>query len=163
VRPVTADDDVRGHRRHAEPLRTIGCVGSNRTGSDRTEEIPMTDANAVVQQYLDAWNETDPDRCAARVAQLWRTDGAYVDPMVSATGAAQIAATIGAVQQQFPGWTFRAAGPIEAHHDRIRFRWELGPSGADAPIAGSDVVDVDADGRLGTVVGFLDRVPATAA
>lgn len=44
--------------------------------------------------------------------------------------------------------------------EQARFRWELGPDGGPAPIAGFDVALVDADGRLTDVLGFLDRVPS---
>jgi hypothetical protein len=52
------------------------------------------------------------------------------------------------------------AGPVDGHHDQVRFSWELGPAGADAPVAGFDVAVVSDDGRIQTVLGFLDRVPA---
>ncbi len=66
------------------------------------------------------------------------------------------------MQDRFPGWTFRLAGPVDAHHDQLRFSWQLGPEGADAPVAGFDVALVDVDGRMTRVLGFLDRVPAPA-
>lgn len=66
---------------------------------------------------------------------------------------------IAAVQAQFPAFAFRLVGPVDAHHDQLRFTWELGPAGAEAPIVGFDVAERDADGRLQTVLGFLDRVP----
>ena len=65
------------------------------------------------------------------------------------------------MQQRFPDFRFRLAGPVDAHHDQLRFSWELGPAGApEAPIAGSDVAVRDGAGRLVSVFGFLDRVPA---
>jgi hypothetical protein len=120
----------------------------------------MTDFPALAARYIDAWNETDAGARERLVAQVWAEDARYVDPLVEATGRAQIAATIGAVQGQFPGLVFRLSGPVDGHHDQARFGWELGPAGEPAPIAGFDVVTVDADGRMTTVLGFLDRVPA---
>jgi hypothetical protein len=63
------------------------------------------------------------------------------------------------VQSQFPGFRFRLAGPVDGHHDQARFTWELGPDGAEAPIAGFDVAETDEAGRIRSVHGFLDRVP----
>ncbi|WP_369134080.1 hypothetical protein [Modestobacter sp. I12A-02662] len=64
-----------------------------------------------------------------------------------------------------PRFVFRLAGPVEGHHDVARFTWELVPAGtpadAEAPVVGFDVLAADEGGRLHTVVGFLDRVPAT--
>jgi hypothetical protein len=80
--------------------------------------------------------------------------------MAMARGVEAIDATIGAVQQQFPGFVFRLAGPVDAHHDQARFSWELGPAGEEALVVGSDVAVRDEEGRLSLVLGFLDRVPA---
>jgi hypothetical protein len=55
---------------------------------------------------------------------------------------------------------FAPAGPVDAHHQQARFSWTLGPAGAEAPVAGFDVVVTDEDGRIKTVLGFLDRVPS---
>jgi SnoaL-like domain len=117
------------------------------------------DCATLAERYIAAWNETDDAARRRAVAELWTDDGRYVDPLVEAEGVDGIAATIGAVQQQFPGFVFRLAGPVDGHHEQLRFSWELGPAGQDAPIAGSDVAVTDGDGRLRAVLGFLDRVP----
>jgi len=122
----------------------------------------MTATTAHADHYLAAWNETDPEARRAAVAEVFSDDVRYTDPMVDVRGAEALAATIGAVQAQFPGFVFRLAGPADAHHDQVRFTWELGPAGAEAPIVGSDVALLDGDGRISAVLGFLDRVPATA-
>jgi SnoaL-like domain len=120
----------------------------------------VTEHTTLAQRYIAAWNETDDAARRRAVAGLWTDDGRYVDPLVEAEGVDGIAATIGAVQQQFPGYVFRLAGPVDGHHQQLRFSWELGPAGEDAPIAGSDVAVTDGDGRLRTVLGFLDRLPS---
>ena len=94
--------------------------------------------------------------------QLYAEDARYVDPMGVADGREAIASMIDAVQQQFPGFSFRLAGPVDGHHNQARFGWELGPAGSPAPIVGFDVAVNDDSGRIQTVLGFLDKVPATA-
>ncbi|MEV0715276.1 nuclear transport factor 2 family protein [Asanoa sp. NPDC050611] len=123
----------------------------------------MTDTmtyDELAQRYIATWNETDPSARRRRIEELWAADGRYVDPLAVAEGRDAIDATIAAVQGQFPGMTFRLAGPVDGHHNQARFTWELGPEGAEAPIAGFDVATTDGDGRLNQVLGFLDRVPA---
>ena len=120
----------------------------------------MSDYPTLAERYIAAWNEPDADARRRAVAELWTDDGRYVDPLVEVAGTEGIAAAIGAVQGQFPGFVFRLAGPVDGHHEQLRFSWELGPEGAAAPIAGSDVAVTDGNGRLRTVLGFLDRVPA---
>lgn len=120
----------------------------------------MSEFDELAQRYINTWNETDPAARRAAVDGLFSEDGRYVDPMAVAEGREAIAATIGAVQDQFPGFVFRLAGPVDAHHEQARFRWELGPDGQEAPIVGFDVAVTDGAGRLHTVLGFLDKVPA---
>jgi SnoaL-like protein len=113
----------------------------------------------LVTRYLACWNETDPAARATLVGDTWTADAGYVDPMVAADGPEQITATIGAVQDQFPGFVFTPVGTADAHHDLIRFRWGLGPAGAEPVVVGFDVVRTDASGRIASVAGFLDVVP----
>src|ERR671933_819487 len=117
----------------------------------------MSDYTTLAERYIAAWNEPDEETRRPRGAELWTDDGRYVDPLVDVAGPEGITATIGAVQQQFPGFVFRLAGPVDGHHEQLRFSWELGPAGEAAPIAGSDVAVTDGNGRLRTVLGFLDR------
>ena len=121
----------------------------------------MSTFEDVAQRYIDAWNETDPAVRRAAVDALYSEDARYVDPMAVAEGREAIAATIGAVQDQFPGFVFRLTGPVDAHHDQARFGWDLGPAGAPAPIVGFDAAVTDQAGRIQTVLGFLDKPPAT--
>jgi hypothetical protein len=116
----------------------------------------MTD---LIDRYLATWNETDPAKRRAMVQELFTADASYVDPMADAHGWDAIEATIGAVQDRFPGFVFTPAGPVDAHHLQARFTWGLGPEGAEPPIVGFDVALTDADGRITTVLGFLDKVP----
>jgi hypothetical protein len=127
-----------------------------------TEENEMTATPDLADRYLAAWNETDPAARQVALAELFTDDVRYTDPLVVAEGRDALDATIGAVQQQFTGFVFRLAGPVDAHHGQLRFTWELGPEGQEAPIAGFDVALLDGDGRIRTVAGFLDRVPAAA-
>lgn len=115
----------------------------------------------IVERYLAAWNEKDASRRRKLVDELWAEDGSYTDPLGDANGPAEIDGLIGAVQQQFPGFSFRLAGPVDGHHNQARFGWDLGPAGAEAPIVGFDVAVVDDSGRIQTVLGFLDKVPVS--
>ncbi|MBB3086385.1 nuclear transport factor 2 family protein [Geodermatophilus sabuli] len=120
----------------------------------------MTATPQLAERYLAAWNATDPAARRAAVIDVFAEDVRYTDPLADVTGRAALEATIAAVQGQFPGFVFRLAGPVDAHHDQLRFTWILGPEGQEAPIAGFDVAMTDGDGRIRTVLGFLDRVPA---
>lgn len=118
-----------------------------------------TTFDEIARRYLGAWNETDATARRTLVGAVFAADASYVDPMAVADGREAITATSGAVQDQFPGCTFRLTGAVDGHHEQLRFTWELGPAGEPAPVAGFDVAVLDADGRVQTVHGFLDRVP----
>jgi hypothetical protein len=119
-----------------------------------------TDVSTTVDRYIAIWNETDPARRRDLIARTWTDDASYVDPLVVAEGPGAIDATVAAAQKQFPGFTFRLGGPVDAHHNLARFTWELAPAAdQEAVVVGFDVAVFAPDGRLQHVHGFLDKVP----
>jgi hypothetical protein len=115
---------------------------------------------AIAEKYIASWNETDPQRRRTLVEELWAQDASYIDPLTEARGRDEIDAVIGAVQEQFPGLVFSLAGPVDAHHRQARFSWALGPAGGEPVVIGFDVAVAAEDGRLASVLGFLDKVPS---
>lgn len=113
----------------------------------------------LIDRYLACWNETSPQRRRQLIDELWTEEATYCDPLAAVRGRDAIDATVAAVQAQFPGFVFTAGGPVDAHHNQARFSWGLGPDGAEPVVEGFDVVVLDADGRIETVLGFLDKVP----
>ena len=89
----------------------------------------MTAYDELAQRYIDTWNETDPSARRAAVDQLYTEDARYVDPLAAADGPEAIASMIGAVQQQFPEFSFRLAGPVDGHHNQARFAGSWAPRG----------------------------------
>ena len=69
-----------------------------------------------------------------------------------------------AAQEHFPGYQLCLAGSIEAHGDYVRFsRQTVGSAQAPLRIAGTDFAMIAGDGRLQSVVGFVDAAPAPVA
>ncbi|WP_432138053.1 MULTISPECIES: nuclear transport factor 2 family protein [unclassified Streptomyces] len=117
----------------------------------------------AVARYFEAWNAREPQALAKAVTVAWAADGGYTDPLADVSGHEQITALITAAQAQFPGLEFRLTGTVDGHHDTARFSWELvDAASGSAPVAGSDVITLDAEDRITSVLGFLDRVPAGA-
>ena len=114
--------------------------------------------DTIAQQYIAAWNETDAERRRALITETWSEDATYVDPLMAGSGHAEVSALMAGVQQRFPDFRFALIGKPDGFGDRVRFSWGLGPDGADAPIKGTDFVQVEG-GRLKSVTGFLDQVP----
>ena len=114
----------------------------------------------VFERYIASWNQTDPHLRRKLVDEVWAQDATYIDPLAEAHGRDAIDATIAAVQAQFPGLTFTLLDSVDTHHRQARFTWGLGPDGAEPLVVGFDVAVADSDGRLTSVLGFLDKVPA---
>jgi hypothetical protein len=116
----------------------------------------------IIKGYLEAWNETDASVRRSLVASLWAADGSYTDPLADVRGPDAIAGLIGAAQQQFPGLVFTLGGTVDANHNQARFTWHLGPAGGEPVVIGFDVMVLSESGRIQSVHGFLDKVPAAA-
>lgn len=119
----------------------------------------MHDFKAIAEAYMTAWNATDAAERAALIEKTFAADVAYRDPIMQGDSHAGIDALIAGVQGQFPGFRFTLKGDADGYADTIRFSWALGPEGVPSVIEGTDVCQIE-DGRLKTVTGFLDKVPA---
>lgn len=118
----------------------------------------MPDVTTLVDDYLAAFNETDPGARRALVTRVFAQDATYVDPQMSGTGIDGLDTMIAGVQAQFPGYRFTLAVAPDAHHDRLRFAWHLAPEGGPPLALGTDFATLDAGGRMTSVTGFLDML-----
>lgn len=115
----------------------------------------MSDITETIETYLAMWNEQDPQRRADLIEQAWAGDGSYVDPVLQATGHAALSEMVAGVHAQFPGQRFRRTSDIDAHHDELRFGWELAAPDGAVTVAGIDVGTVGPDGKLVRITGFF--------
>lgn len=118
-----------------------------------------TTTNTTVDTYFAMWNETDPARRAELIEQAWAADGRYQDPMLEAEGHAALSEMVAGVHAQFPGQRFAPLSGVDAHHDKLRFAWQLGVPGGAVTVAGIDIAEVADDGRLRSITGFFGELP----
>jgi hypothetical protein len=78
---------------------------------------------------------------------------------VSATGADAISAMIGDLQGQFPGHAVTLSSGLDAHHNLVRFGWDLTDADGTVVMQGLDVGIVAEDGRLSRIGGFFGPLP----
>jgi hypothetical protein len=121
----------------------------------------MLDPRQIAERYIATWNETNEGKRSELLQADWNGDASYVDPIAKAVGREDIGGLIGGVQQRFAGFRFALTGAPNGYGEYVRFSWRLGPAGAEAPIEGSDVLEI-VNGRIARVIGFLDKVPQTA-
>jgi hypothetical protein len=142
----------------AEMSTAMNTVTNQEMNEGMNEEIH--NPNELVNRYFAVWNETDARRRRELIAQTWTEDATYLDPLMRAEGHLGIDALIQGVQERFSGHRFRQLNNVDAHNNHLRFSWELASEGGATLVAGTDFATVAGDGRLKTVTGFLDHVPA---
>lgn len=124
-------------------------------------ESTLTDIDASVDAHLAGYCEPDPARRLEILAGVWSPDGRLVDPPFEAASPAGIAALVDSVLTHYPDHTFRRTTNVELHHEFARYGWELVAPDGSVAVTGTDVVTLDAEGRLATIVGFFgDLTPA---
>jgi len=52
------------------------------------------------------------------------------------------------------------AWSVDAHHDHVRFAWELANDDGEVAVGGIDVGELAQDGRLRRIMGFFGDLPA---
>jgi hypothetical protein len=134
------------------------------TGDIEARRKAMSNVNEIVVGYLSAWNERDATRRRDLVAKTWSEEGSYVDGARQGAGHGGIDTMIAKAQETHPGYRLALASGIEAHHQYVRFSWVAGGT-AEAPlyIKGTDIGIIADDGRLKSVIGFVDAAPAPVA
>jgi len=119
----------------------------------------MSELETTVDTYLAAWTEPDDARRAAMIERAWAVDGRLIDPPLVGEDHDGISDMAKTMQSLYPGHTFRRTSGIDAHHEHLRFSWDLvGPEGT-AVLAGVDVGDISEDGRLQRITGFFGDLP----
>lgn len=124
---------------------------------------PTATPDAVVEAYVATWNESDPARRRADIAAAWTEKGNYRDPVMASDGQAGIDAMLAGVQAKFPGFVLKRTSKVDAHGgpagSYLRFTWSLGPVEGPSVVEGVDFCTLAPDGRLASVVGFIDKMP----
>lgn len=126
----------------------------------------MTDTTAhaskgltVVEQYVAFWNAETASEQRRLAAEVFTDDVTYHVPLGVMRGHEQLIGFREQFAQQQPDYNFLARSRPERHHDRARLQWEL-LTGDESFATGTDVLELDEDGRIAAVTGFLDRAPA---
>ena len=109
----------------------------------------------TIDRYFDMWNTEDEADRRAAIADAWATDARYVDPLLEADGHDGLAAMVAGVQAHYPGQRFRRTTDVDAHHDVVRFGWELFAPDGTVTVAGIDIGELDGDGKLRRITGFF--------
>jgi len=132
------------------------------TPTTTTPVAGMPTLSVAVDTHLKAYCEPDPATRAELLAAVWAPTGALFDPPFEGEGLDAIAAMTDVVLTHYAGHTFRRTTDIDAHHTFARYGWELVAPDGTAAVTGTDIVEIDAEGRLTRIVGFFGPLPNAA-
>ena len=118
-------------------------------------------AELLERMVRQVFNEPDPQRRAAVIAELFTADVVFVDGERTVIGHDVLAATVTGLLAQGPGLVFTPVGAFRGVGDLGMRSWSLGPPGGAPVLGGLDVAQV-ADGRIARLWTVLDGDPAQA-
>jgi SnoaL-like domain len=101
------------------------------------------------------FNEPDPARREAVIAEVFAEDVVFTDPDATVSGWTALAATVTGLLEQSPGFRFTANGPAREVGDLGMRPWRLGPPDGDPVASGLDVAQVT-DGRISRLWTLLE-------
>lgn len=123
-----------------------------------TTTTPATTARDAVERYVEFWNTAAADAQQRLAAETFADGVSSHVPLGVMRGVEQLIGFRNEFAQRTPDYVFRARAEPDTHHDRARLQWELVAGGATFA-TGTDVLELDAAGRIASVTGFLDQAP----
>jgi hypothetical protein len=119
----------------------------------------MSNIESVVENYVASWNETDPAKRQSALAAACAANVSFRDPVMTSDGHAGLDAMLAGVQAKFPGFVLKRTSRIDSHNNAVRFAWSLGPAAGPSVVEGVDFAVLSGDGKLASIVGFIDKMP----
>lgn len=105
----------------------------------------------VLIGYWTAWNETDLSRLGQHLVGAVTPDVEWNDPRDSFRGIEALEANMRNLRTAKPLYRFCIASEIDAHHNRLRYRWDM-VKGHRTLMEGLDIV------TLCATTGLIERV-----
>ena len=118
-----------------------------------SNQATTNDLSALIDRYIAIWNETDPVARRTLIDATWAKDATYRDPLLTGTGRDGIDEMTAGFQQARPGHTFELTSEHPHDEGAHRFDWRLLSPTGEVMVVGSDAYELDANGRLQTIVG----------
>ncbi|HEX6446592.1 MAG TPA: nuclear transport factor 2 family protein [Streptosporangiales bacterium] len=124
-----------------------------------TETTALTSHEATVDRYLRFWNAATPDEQRRLAAETLAEDIEYRAPIGLLEGTQALIDFRDQVTGHLGSLSFHRRGDVQVHHDRARLPWRIEARGEETFAAGIDVLTFGPDGRIRSVVAFLDKAP----
>ena len=122
----------------------------------------MSNHTELVEHYERIINEADRDDQLAAAREAVAADVTFVGPLAGeVAGREALVDTMRAMRERVPadGIQIRRTTPVDEHNGWLRYGWEFTDADDRIVMRGLDVARLADDGRLATVVAFVDEAP----
>jgi hypothetical protein len=110
----------------------------------------------AVRAYVAAWTERDPARRAQLLETCWADTGRLVTSANQYVGRAALSDAITSVLARMPNISIRLTSPIDVQGQLFRMRGVVEAGDGAAIGTNVDAGEVDADGRIATLLTFTE-------
>ncbi|MFF0292893.1 nuclear transport factor 2 family protein [Kitasatospora sp. NPDC004614] len=98
-----------------------------------------TTADLMRRNLLDVFDEPDPDRRAAAIAETYAEDVVWHEPDRIVRGREALAQRAAELRARTPDWVFQPDGPVSAIDDLGHLGFRYGPDGQEPVVTGMDI------------------------
>ncbi|WP_405891409.1 nuclear transport factor 2 family protein [Streptomyces sp. NBC_00133] len=98
-----------------------------------------TVADLMRRNLLNVFNEPDPERRAAAIAETYAEDVVWHEPDRIVRGREALAHRAAELREQTPDWVFHPDGPVSVNDDLGHLGFRYGPSGLPPVVSGMDI------------------------
>lgn len=113
----------------------------------------------LIDTYCAVWSAVNDDERAILLHRVWAEGANYIDPTVSAHGAAELLSHIQSVRRRRPGSRVLRISAIDMHHGMARFEWRAIGTDGIVQIEGLDLAFVSSEARtIERIIGFFGRL-----
>lgn len=121
----------------------------------------MSYPHDLIERYVAMWNETDPRRRQELVEQLFTHTAIRYNPAAIQHGREAIAEAVTTSYERFiaRGFRFRALNNALAHHDVIKFSWEMIDAHEAVDSIGTTFLLLDPERRIRLDYQFTENSP----
>jgi hypothetical protein len=108
-----------------------------------------------ISAYFQAWNEPNVERRRALLARSVTPEVELIHPTFGRSrGIDALVEHIASYQEAMPGTEIVLTSGIDAHNQIARYTWQVVDAQGATVLAGLDVVEIAADGRLERILLF---------
>jgi len=123
----------------------------------------MIDPEALVTDYVTAWNEADRIKRISLLSRSVESDIVYIDPGVEVRGLEALCDHIERVRAKRPGARIVLLSNVDLHHNVLRFHWRIALADGTNGATSVDYCELSTGGKLSKIVGFFGDVEPRSA